>query len=398
MIPDVKDNNIVIPLHEIIEKSLTKYIINPFFPWVLLLLLLNGKNYKRKANYILVFHWLFRATGDTLNTMVFSDKTVGENEKYYWPYNKKNQFRCICIAYVFWTIGEILGDWYPLLRVKAVSENNRSMKFVYITCMLYNCTKIFGVVLRFIRVPEVYKKNLSEKEGSYYPNRDILQYKLILWTVILVIQILCFIYDTAIIMALKKCLFDKLKEYNTNSFIDVFKVLTSRSDYNLSFIDLIKTMSEFRIILSMISSFFFIPFIILFIIIINKEYLNVINFDSYKASNSNFEEITYSFNNLRDVVLGIDYTFMYIDQFLLRYLASKKERSYTTNGTSDTYGINDIHSGSSNPINNNNIIFGIHTHTIKETNSYEEEISRSSLLRPISSSVYLSSLASINQN
>jgi hypothetical protein len=31
MIPDVKDNNIVIPLHEIIEKSLTKYIINPFF-------------------------------------------------------------------------------------------------------------------------------------------------------------------------------------------------------------------------------------------------------------------------------------------------------------------------------------------------------------------------------
>ena len=396
MIPKVEDTSRVIPLNDIIEKSINSYIINPFFPWVFLLLLINGKkNYKRKVNFILVFHWFFRATGDALNSLVFSDNTIKENEKYYWPYNKHNQYRCINVAYIFWTIGEILGDWYLLLRVKAVSDKNYSMKSVYITCILYNLTKINGVILRFIRVPENYIKNLSTEKNSYYPNRDIFEYKLMVWTIILIIQIFCFIYDITVIFALKNFLYIKLKEYNTNSIFNGFKKITdSENNNNLSFIDLMKTMSEFRIILSMISSFFFIPFVILFIFVIIKEYQNVSNIDLYKASKSNFEEITSSLNNLRDVVLGIDYTFMYIDQFLLIYLAAKKEKKYHYNSSRNDLQNNDTLPFKYTTTNN----YDINYFDINSPNSYVHESSHKPQMKSAPSYTYLISLASLNRD
>jgi len=83
---------------------------NIFFPWIVIILIINRNNWKKTIIYILLFHYIFRTTGDLLRSLS-NAIPVTENRKSIWPYSV-TRFNVGCImAYFFWATGEIIGDW-----------------------------------------------------------------------------------------------------------------------------------------------------------------------------------------------------------------------------------------------------------------------------------------------
>ncbi|KAG4102034.1 hypothetical protein H8356DRAFT_1653288 [Neocallimastix lanati (nom. inval.)] len=286
-----------------IQKVILPFITSPFFPWICLIFLLNKKNWKRPVILVLIGHWLFRAIGDLLrNTMELRNETSINT---YWPYTKTNWYVSNGIAHVFWLLGEIMGDWYPLLRTKAVTNNSNKMKTIFITCIIFNITKVFGMYTYFMDMP--IDLRVTDENGNKV--KDIIKFNIYWWTSIGLMQISSCIYDISVITALKTCLFNKLKEYKNfrkNTFLDKFKQI-----------------SELRIILSMVISLIFLPFLILFVVSLIREYR--------KSQISSFTTSSSSIEQLRQVVLSFNFTVMYIDQILLKSIANKKNISKSRN-------------------------------------------------------------------
>ncbi|OUM56201.1 hypothetical protein PIROE2DRAFT_19296 [Piromyces sp. E2] len=46
------------------------------------------------------------------------------------------------LATIFWYIGEIIGDWYTLFRTKILVKGEKSLFLIYITCGIFNITKL----------------------------------------------------------------------------------------------------------------------------------------------------------------------------------------------------------------------------------------------------------------
>jgi len=223
----------------------------------------------------------------------------------YWPYTKTNWYVSNGIAHVFWLLGEIMGDWYPLLRTKAVTNNSNKMKTIFITCIIFNITKVFGMYTYFMDMP--IDLRVTDENGNKV--KDIIKFNIYWWTSIGLMQISSCIYDISVITALKTCLFNKLKEYKNfrkNTFLDKFKQI-----------------SELRIILSMVISLIFLPFLILFVVSLIREYR--------KSQISSFTTSSSSIEQLRQVVLSFNFTVMYIDQILLKSIANKKNISKSRN-------------------------------------------------------------------
>ncbi|OUM60672.1 hypothetical protein PIROE2DRAFT_13489 [Piromyces sp. E2] len=133
----------------IVQEILMAYLKNLFFPWVLLILIINNKNRKRPVIMLLIVHWLLRSTGDSINKiMYFYDPVfviLKENAKIWY-------IGC-GIANIFWMAGEIVGDWYPLIRTRAIVNNKKKVRIVYVTCLLYNLTKLYNIIFYFIEIP-----------------------------------------------------------------------------------------------------------------------------------------------------------------------------------------------------------------------------------------------------
>jgi len=315
-IDNIKASRIRIKNLDAIQYVLNSYVNNLFFPWVCLILLLNKHHWKRPVIMILVAHWFLRSTGDLLrNIMKFSVKK--DNTE--WPYSITNWYVSNAVAHIFWLSGEIIGDWYPLLRTKAIIKNERKIKPICYACLFYNFIKIIEILCDFVYAPKTLEK---PKNGI---NMECLTYKIYWWTIIMFIQIASLLYDLSVILALKNQLFDKIKssKYNNNKFIDKFKQI-----------------SEYRIIISIIISLIFFPVVFSFVIYLVYKFHshdNKVNFDG-------------SVEQWRSAVLNFNYTFMYIDQILLRFYVSRnKSSNYYLNSSSSSSQSH--HPSSRHPIN-----------------------------------------------
>ncbi|KAG4093321.1 hypothetical protein H8356DRAFT_1428834 [Neocallimastix lanati (nom. inval.)] len=295
MYPDIKFQT-----SDALQYVIDAYLINMHFPWIFLILILNGKNWYRPINLVLIVHWFLRSTGDLLrNTM-----QLRTFEPYtYWPFSQKNWYISNAIAHIFWLSGEIVGDWYPLIRTKVVTNNSKKIKIIYFFCIIYNSIKFFGMYTYFMNNPINLKKQVNSDIVSNTKN-DIVKYNIVWWSTVVVISITSILYDISIILVLKSHLFNEINGnnlYEKNSFMDKFKQI-----------------SEFRIIFSMTANLIFLPFVIIFVIFLlyGYKYNNVSNINS----DSEIELF-------RETVLNFNYTFMYMDQILLRSFVNDDQKT-----------------------------------------------------------------------
>ncbi|ORX42537.1 hypothetical protein BCR36DRAFT_463223, partial [Piromyces finnis] len=156
--------------------------------------------------------------------------------------------------------------------------------------------------------------------------------------VIFIMNIISCAYDISVILSLRKCIFNKLKEcskLSKNTFISRFKQI-----------------SEFRIICSMIASIIFLPIIMLFITYL----LHTIN--EAKIQNKADVPSDEIFDYLRRVVIDVNYNLMYIDQILLKCFVersnTKVSNSYSSHPSSSHQGNFSNHSMKTAYYDNNN--------------------------------------------
>jgi len=287
---------------DVYQNISLSFLTTQYLPWLCFILLLNKKNWKRPVILILILHYGLRVIANVFNYWI--EIRPGKPNTI-WPYTYSNWYFFYAPYNVLTLAGEIVGDWYPLLRTKAVTKDRKKIRIVTITCICYNLVKVFGMVCYFLDYPidlTQYDKNRVEVNGT-------VSFKIRWWSTVAMIQVTSFFYDLSVIYALKKGLFDKLKECNSlkNSFVEKFKQI-----------------SELRIIISMVASLIFLPIIIVFVFSLVKEFKE--GKDPAKV------QIDTQIDNLRKTVLSINFTFMYIDQILLRcYVERNQYRSKYSN-------------------------------------------------------------------
>jgi len=283
--------------------------INFFFPWIVIILVIHRNNWKHSIIYILLFHYIFRAIGDTLRAFshAYPVKKVSST---IWPYSKTRFYIGSIAALIFWMIGEIIGDWYPTVRACKIVHTKKKKYMLKISCILYNITKLMTIVIYFH-----FGKNMKFKEDTGV--EDVKYFNSIMrywWVMVIIISIFCLINDICVIYALQTEVFNKIKTLNgrTKGFVEMFKQV-----------------SELRIIISMIISIIFLVVIIPIIII---------KFSESKVETKQVRNVfdQFNINLIREAVIYFNHTMMYIDQILLKYITTfpnKKNRVIKTEST-----------------------------------------------------------------
>eukprot|EP00833_Pecoramyces_ruminatium_P006432 jgi/Orpsp1_1/1180464/evm.model.c7180000073521.1 len=287
--------------------SLHKPFQFTFFYWTLLIFILHKFNFKKPVMKVILAHFILRTIGDIL------DKVGDLLPRYYANENIKDingiiiGKRCIIdstdkerhplkwfvtrqLAILFWFTGEIAGDWYPLLRTRAVARNQKSIWLVYITCGLFNLSKIAIIVLHWTYSPT----RLYDSEGVY-DKKSMNYFYFKYWVVHLIIIYTSVFYDISVFYVLKK---------------HVFKVIQLESGFLKKF----KTISEYRILVSAIISIIFLPLVSV-TIFLKFYYLN-----KYQ-----YHDLNFSFDEIRSSIANVQYFMIFIDQILL--INSNKESS-----------------------------------------------------------------------
>ncbi|ORX80156.1 hypothetical protein BCR32DRAFT_25062, partial [Anaeromyces robustus] len=72
-----------------IQKVYTQ-ILNPFLPWVFLIILVNRKNLKKPINILLILHYVFRAIGTAIFNTSFIRVNQNKTPFALFPYGEKN--------------------------------------------------------------------------------------------------------------------------------------------------------------------------------------------------------------------------------------------------------------------------------------------------------------------
>ncbi|OUM59624.1 hypothetical protein PIROE2DRAFT_14768 [Piromyces sp. E2] len=187
------------------------------------------------------------------------------------------------ISPIFCFVGEIIGDWYLLIRTRAILCTERIPKLLYITCIIYNISKII-----FIFGPIYLTPSSIQKVDIAFTDR----YYLFCVIASVIVQVTSIIYDLTIIHYLRKNLFRKTKEN---------KILR-----NNNFFEKLKQTSEYRIIISVLLSFSIIPITTIL----------------YLQDRSRMEMYN-TVVTFRYIFVYINYYMMYIDQVLLRFYAER---------------------------------------------------------------------------
>ena len=294
---------------DIYQKMATPHLRCELFPWIIVIFTLNSQNLKKPIILVLIAHFFIRYFGDFFYQSQYVLPT--EKEKYSWPSSMTIWYVSYGVGNIFYSVGEIIGDWYPLLRTKAVANNSKKVKLVFATCILYNLSKVLGMFCYF------YDIDLRYLDGGLINPKTAI-FKIRWWTVIAINQLTSCIYDISVIYALKACLFDRLKEFKNSG--------------RHNFLEKFQKISEFRIVVSMAVSLVFLPFVFFFV------YIN-------KNSCQNTPEkcdfsIDFSLENIRRVVICLNYNFMYIDQILIRRYAERSNERLKTMSTSKSYNNN----------------------------------------------------------
>ncbi|KAL6602655.1 hypothetical protein U3516DRAFT_841774 [Neocallimastix sp. 'constans'] len=278
-----------------------------FFYWTLLIFILHKFNFKKPVMKIILAHFILRTAGDVLdkigdllpryyaNTPAFDsngleismdciyDSSAKERHPLKWFITRQ-------LAILFWFTGEIAGDWYPLLRTRAVARDQKSIWLVYFTCGVFNLSKIAIIILHFTFSPT----KLYNEKGVY--NKEQMNYFYFkYWVIHLIIIYSSVIYDISVFYVLKKY---------------VFKIIKTESGFLKKF----KTISEYRIIVSAIISILFLPLISITII-----------FKFYYLNKYHYHDLNFSFDEIRQSIANVQYFMIFIDQILL--ISSKKVNS-----------------------------------------------------------------------
>jgi len=241
----------------------------------------------------------------------------------------------------FWYIGEIIGDWYPLLRTKAVARDKTSKMFVYTSCGIYNLAKLSIPISQLFLNPT----KLYSNDGVY--NKDYVDSYYNYYSCLLVVIIATSLfYDSMVYIVLKKQLFNK------NSI-----------DYG--FLKKFRTISEYRIIISAIIGVIGLPFTL--VTAITKVVLY----------NNELKDLNFSIEEFRDVINNVQYMIIFIDQILL--IHTKNDSSIESyyddkyNNKSSTYGYNRAPSSSNyydSQISSNNY----YDNKLSSGNYYDSEL------------------------
>jgi len=291
-----------------------------FFYWTLLIFLLHKFNFKKPVMKIILAHYILRTIGNILNKL-------GKLLPHYF-YNENSNDGYICatdsssperhplrwfltrqIACLFWRFGEIAADWYPLIRTKAVANEQKSMWIVYLTCGFYNLTKISFIILHFKLLPS----ELFNEKGEYNGIK-VQKFYFNYWIIQLIILYSSMIYEFSVYYVLKKNL-SKLPRIKSN-FLRKFKLY-----------------SEYRIYCSAFVSIIFLPILSLSII------LKYFYYYYYQ-----FKFLNFSFEDIRKSAGDFQYYMIFIDQILL--MKSSIESSQQVN-------LSTIHSSLYSLSNNN---------------------------------------------
>ncbi|OUM67556.1 hypothetical protein PIROE2DRAFT_4962 [Piromyces sp. E2] len=84
------------------ELKLSTEEINTPTEWI--------NNWKQPIIHILLFHYIFRAVGDSLRAFSYA-YPVKKFSSAVWPYSQARFCIGSVAALIFWMIGEIIGDW-----------------------------------------------------------------------------------------------------------------------------------------------------------------------------------------------------------------------------------------------------------------------------------------------
>jgi len=199
------------------------------------------------------------------------------------------------IGCVLWCFGEMVGDWYPLLRTRAVAKKQKSMWLVYISCGLFNLSKIALISVHFSLSPT----QLYDKQGVYRKKR-VNKFYFTYWLIQLLIIYASMIYDCTVYFVLRKNLSGIVK--NSSGFIKKFK-----------------TVSEYRILVSAFVGITFLP-LVSFTIIAKYYYY-------YKYQ---YDDLNFSFDEIRKSINNVQYYMIFIDQILLLHSKDQTINSKTS--------------------------------------------------------------------
>ncbi|ORX49215.1 hypothetical protein BCR36DRAFT_370784 [Piromyces finnis] len=337
------------------QVSFTQLIVSEFFPWTCLILLLTYKNWKRPIIVLMVLHYLLRCIGDML------ERSLKVRERDYeklWPYGNSQWLNTYGIAGILWHLSEIIGDWYLLIRTKAIIRNTKKIRWVFITCLIYNlvkCAQIY-TYLSYIPFREGYDQ-ADEKTKSAYYTLDMAKYKANKWTNVALQQVCSLAYDLSVLIALRK-----------NVFIDKQGINLLSKGGN-SFLKKFKQISEYRIIFSIIVTLCGIPLIFTYAIYVfhfNRTTRSYDDEQKIKALNDMVNDSR--IDPIRTLILNFSYTFMYIDQVMLKfYIEKQKSSKMTSNTHSHTSG----YSGSHASIYTNGYSNNKSQNTTNVSNNYE---------------------------
>jgi len=292
--------------------AMTQPFQSSFFYWTLLLLILHKFNFKKPVMKLILAHFVLRSTGDILDkfgdlmshffaTNANRDKNgdiVSYGCMYDSPSPERNPLRWFLtrqIGNTFWYTGEIAADWYPLLRTRAVAKDEKSIWLVYISCALFNISKIVLISIHYIFL----------KPTALYNNEGIFEKKKVnmfyfgYWINQFLVIVTSLIYDFTVYYVLRKNIFE-----------------ISQSEFG--FLKKFRTISEYRIIVSLLICIFLLPIILVTYVL--KFY--------YKFA-YDYDNLNFSFDDVRRLIANVQYFMIFIDQILL--LRSRDDSSYNEN-------------------------------------------------------------------
>eukprot|EP00833_Pecoramyces_ruminatium_P016455 jgi/Orpsp1_1/1190487/evm.model.d7180000079333.1 len=321
-----------IELVRTIIYALQKPIQFSFFYWTILILIIYKFNFKNKIIKIIIFHFIFRSLGDMVdkfgglmphyfgnievvnsnNQTIYVcdyDSTAPERHPLKWVFTR--QLGCI-----LWYTGEIFADWYPLLRTREIVYKKTSIWYIFVTCGLFNISKIATIIYHFTLSPtELYDSNT----GAFNQHR-VKMFYFDYWIIQLIVIIASIIYDISIYYVLKK--------YS-------FQIKNSRYGFVKNF----QHFSEYRICVTVIIGIIFLPLISVAIIL---------KFYYYKKDK--FYNLDFSFDETRTIITNLQYFIIYIDQVLLSYSkVNNNNNDINNNNNNNSINTNNNDDGMNSP-------------------------------------------------
>jgi len=270
-----------------------------FFYWTMLIFILHKFNFRKPVMKIILAHFILRSMGNVVDKFgglmvrYYANEEIYDNNNriigYKCRYDSSNPerhplrwFLTRQIGCTLWCVGEIIADWYPLIRTKALAWDKKSILLVYFTCGMFNLSKVILFVYHYTLFPS----ELYNDKGVYNQLR-VDSFYLPYWIIQLLIIYSSVIYDFSVYYVLKKN-------------------LSEMSSAKIGFIKKFKTLSQYRILVSTFICFAFLPIISITII-----------FKIYYFKSYGYHKLNFSFDEIRLSINNVQYYMIFIDQILL---------------------------------------------------------------------------------